>query len=178
MPTGRWPAPGSPSCCRGRDKTPLSSKALSFFRVPPHSLVSMRYHASCAARDGHGVLLLGAPGSGKSDLLLRLIERGFALVADDQVHVDDDIARPPPTLAGLLEIRGLGILRFPYVSARIALVVTLGDEGERLPLPSRNTVFGVPEIIINPWAASAPLRVALALDCAIGRQQLLTGAFA
>src|SRR6516162_9304950 len=81
---------------------------------------SMQIHASCAARDGAGVLLLGPPGSGKSDLALRLLDCGFMLVADDRVEVEGGVARPPPALAGLLEVRGLGILRLPYLqSARL-----------------------------------------------------------
>lgn len=138
----------------------------------------MRCHASCAAREGHGVLLLGPPGSGKSDLLLRLIDRGFVLVADDQVDIEEGIARPPAMLAGLVEVRGLGILRFDHATARLALVVTLGEDGPRLPDPRRNATFGVAEIALAPWAASAPLRIALALDCALGRRTQVAGAFA
>ena len=97
----------------------------------------MQLHASCAARDVHGVLLLGPPGSGKSDLLLRLLDRGFALVADDRVEVEDGVARAPAALAGLVEVRGLGILSLPcQAEARLALAVTRGP-GERLPPPRR-----------------------------------------
>ncbi len=138
----------------------------------------MRFHASCATRDGHGVLLLGPSGSGKSDLLLRLIDRGFALVADDQVEVEDGVARAPAALAGLVEVRGLGILRLPCVaSARLALAVVLG-EGERLPEPARDPCLGLPSVSLDPWPASAPLRVSLALDCALGRVGQVAGAFA
>jgi HPr kinase/phosphorylase len=147
----------------------------------------MRHHASCAARDAHGVLLLGPSGSGKSDLLLRLLDRGFALVADDQVEVEDGVATAPTVLAGLVEIRGLGILRLPYkATARLALAVTLAP-GARLPDPSggtrlpdlaRDPRFGVPGITLDPWPASAPLRVSLALDCALGLVSQVAGAFA
>ncbi len=75
-----------------------------------------KIHGSCAAREGDGVLLLGPPGAGKSDLLLRLLERGFALVADDWVEVTDGWASSNPAGAGLLEVRGVGILRLPYVA--------------------------------------------------------------
>ena len=72
------------------------------------------------------MLLIGPPGAGKSDLLLRLLARGFDLVADDHVDIEDGIARPVPALAGLLEVRGLGIVRLPHVaSARLALAVQL-----------------------------------------------------
>ncbi len=133
-------------------------------------------HASCVARDGAGVLLLGRPGAGKSDLALRLLARGFDLVADDRVMVADGRAAPPPALAGLLEVRGLGIVRRPYVApVRLALVVRLGANAARLP---DALAPGLPAIALDPAAASAPERVALALDCALGRAAQLVGAFA
>ena len=99
-------------------------------------------------------------------------------MADDQVEVADAVARPPAPLAGLLEVRGLGIVRLPRVaSARLALVVELG-EAERLPHPDRHTELGLPRVRIDARAASAPERVALALDCALGRVTQIAGAFA
>jgi HPr kinase/phosphorylase len=136
-------------------------------------------HASCIARDDAGVLLLGPSGAGKSDLALRLIDRGFILVADDRVDIAAGIARPPPALAGLLEIRGLGIVRLAYLpAARLALAVMLAADAERLPMPSRDRELDVPRIALDPAAASAPARVALALDAALGRCAFLAGAFA
>lgn len=136
----------------------------------------MRLHASCAARGADGVLLVGPSGSGKSDLLLRLLDHGFDLVADDQVELDDGQASPPPALAGLIEVRGLGILRLPFTPvARLALVVEL-CQAERLPAPARR--FNVPLVRIDPALASAPARVVAALRCATGQAELLAGAFA
>ncbi len=80
----------------------------------------MQIHGSCACRAGDGVLLIGSPGAGKSDLVLRLLARGFDLVADDRVDIVDGMARPVPALAGLLEVRGLGIVRLAYVAAGAA----------------------------------------------------------
>jgi len=138
----------------------------------------MQIHASCAARHGAGVLLLGAPGCGKSDLALRLLDRGFVLVADDRVEVEDGIARPPAALAGLIEVRGLGMLRLPYLpSARLALAVELGP-AERLPSPTPHPELGVPRFALDAALASAAQRVELALDCALGRIEQLAGAFA
>lgn len=142
----------------------------------------MRLHASCASRqtpDGDdAVLLLGPAGAGKSDLLLRLIDRGFALVADDQVLVENGIARAPEPLAGLLEVRGLGIFRLPYLpQARLRLVIRLGVQPERLPLPRRHAALDLPEITLDPALASAPERAALALEAACGRVPQLVGAF-
>jgi HPr kinase/phosphorylase len=139
----------------------------------------MQFHASCAARDGAGVLLLGAAGSGKSDLVLRLLDRGFMLVADDRVDVEDGVARAPAALAGLLEIRGLGILRLPWVpQARLVLAVSLGSAPARLPEPQRHPVLDLPLLALDPTAASAPQRVSLALDCALGKIRQAAGAFA
>ena len=139
----------------------------------------MQIHGSCASRSGDGVLLIGPPGAGKSDLLLRLLSRGFDLVADDRVDIVSGMAGPARNLAGLLEVRGLGIVRLPHVgSARLALVVELGDHPVRLPDPARHAALDLPLVRLDPWVASAPERVALALDCALGRAAQLAGAFA
>jgi HPr kinase/phosphorylase len=138
----------------------------------------MQVHGSCGSRAGEGVLLIGPPGAGKSDLLLRLLARGFDLVADDRVDIEDGVARPAPALAGLLEVRGLGIVRMPHVaSARLALVVDLGGTPSRLPLPNRNDALDLPMTTIDAALASAPERVVLALDCAQGRVPQVAGAF-
>jgi HPr kinase/phosphorylase len=138
-----------------------------------------RFHGSCVARDGAGVLLLGPSGSGKSDLTLRLLGRGFGLVADDQVDVIDGFARPPTALAGLLEVRGLGIVRLPYAAVvKLNLVVVIADQSERLPHPERHAELDLPLVRLNALEGSAPDRVALALDCALGRVTQHAGAFA
>ncbi len=139
----------------------------------------MQIHGSCASRSGDGVLLIGPPGAGKSDLLLRLLARGFDLIADDRVEILAGVARAAPSLAGLLEVRGLGIFRMPHVeAARLSLVVELGDPADRMPAPSRHRTLGLPLVRIDPWSLSAPERVALALDCALGRVSQVAGAFA
>ena len=136
----------------------------------------MQLHASCAARDGTGVLLIGPSGSGKSDLLLRLLDHGFSLVADDRVDLDGDIARAPESLAGLLEVRGLGILTLPFTaSARVVLAVAL-ERGERMPEPE--WLLGLPLVRVDPALASAPARVAAAWRCSLGTIKLHAGAFA
>jgi HPr kinase/phosphorylase len=145
--------------------------------VPPGSL-----HASCVARDGAAVLLLGPPGVGKSDLALRLLARGFALVADDRVVIEAGRARPPPALAGLLEVRGLGILRLDHVaSVAVALAVELASPDrppERMPTPRTASALGVPIVAVDPRAASAPDVVVMALACALGQVTQVAGAFA
>ncbi len=123
------------------------------------------------------MLLLGGAGAGKSDLLLRLLRHGFCLIADDQVRVTDGVASAPDAIAGLLEVRGLGLVRLPHVSARLVLAVELGMS-ERLPERRRYADLDLPVITVDPGAASAPDRIALALDCLQGRVPLLVGAFA
>jgi HPr kinase/phosphorylase len=138
-----------------------------------------RMHGSCVSRNGDGILVVGPPGSGKSDLVLRLLSRGFELVADDQVTITDNIASGPAELAGLLEVRGLGIMRLPYrVQSRLVLVVKLDGHGDRMPMPDHHPELKVPVVHIDPAAASAPERVALALECAVGRVSQVAGAFA
>jgi len=143
----------------------------------------IRLHASCAAApEGDGadaLLLLGPPGAGKSDLLLRLIDRGFTLVADDQVLIENGLARPPEALAGLLEVRGLGLFHLPYrAPARLRLVIELGPEPVRLPAPQRHEALNLPLITLAPAPASAAARAAWALNAACGRLAQQSGAFA
>ncbi len=140
----------------------------------------MLMHASCAARGGLGLLLTGAPGSGKSDLLLRLLDRGFSLVADDQVDIGSDgMARPPEALAGLLEVRGLGVMRLPFVGQTRPVLVAQLVPGPvaRLPQPSWDSLLGLPAIAVDPQPASAAQLVALAFDTVTGRLAQRAGAF-
>jgi HPr kinase/phosphorylase len=138
-----------------------------------------RMHGSCVCKDGNAVLVIGSPGAGKSDLVLRLLSRGFELVADHQVDILDGVASCPDAIAGLLEVRGLGIVRLPYrVSGRLALVIELDGRPERMPMPQQHPELHVPVVHIDAASASAPDRVALALDCALGRVRQVAGSFA
>ena len=132
-------------------------------------------HASCVAVGGRGVLLLGPPGSGKSDLALRLIDGGAVLVADDRVDIRAVAGRleasPPETLAGRMEVRGLGILAVEWrPSATLELAVELlADAGpERLPEPAEWRFDGIvlPLIRLAPFEASAAAKVRLAVRAA------------
>jgi HPr kinase/phosphorylase len=150
----------------------------------------MPLHASCAARGGDGVLFLGPSGAGKSELVLRLMGRGWSLVADDQVELAAEppdllMAAPPPPLRGMLEVRGLGLVRDLPVSAPapLRLVVDLlpaGEAAPRLPEPRRFESQGrsLPRIALCGREAAAPDKVAFALDAACGRLALAAGAFA
>ena len=89
------------------------------------------------------------------------------------------MARTPEALAGLLEVRWLGIVRLPYRSGvKLHVVIALTDQPERLPRPERHAALGLPVVRLRGTDASAPDRVALALDCALGRVAQHTGAFA
>ena len=135
-------------------------------------LSSETMHASCVAVDGKAVLICGPSGAGKSDLALRLIDRGFTLVSDDQTMIrksgDHLLATAPPTIAGKLEIRGIGIVDMETVQdVPVALVVELTSDIRRLPDDARErSILGtsVPLISVDAMTASAPSKVALALD--------------
>ena len=135
-------------------------------------LSSETIHASTVAVDGRAVLISGPSGSGKSDLTLQLLDRGFTLVSDDQTIVkregDRLVASAPPTIKGKLEIRGIGIVDMDTVeTAPIALYVELTSEIVRLPDDRRERpVLGVnlPLISIDAQTASAASKVSLALD--------------
>lgn len=132
----------------------------------------IRVHGTSVALDGDGVLLRGPSGCGKSDLALRLIDSGAQLVADDQTELrleDGDIAMSAPaTIAGQIEVRGIGLLRVPCVaSAPLRMVVDLvsSAEIERMPEPSACTLLGrsVPRLALAPFEASVAAKLRLAL---------------
>jgi serine kinase of HPr protein (carbohydrate metabolism regulator) len=135
-------------------------------------LSSEALHASTVARDGRAVLITGRSGSGKSDLALRLLDCGFILVSDDQTLVKRDgdrlIAAAPPTIAGKLEVRGIGIIDMAHTDdVPVALLVELTGEMARLPDDGRErSILGLslPLINVNAMTASAPAKVALGLD--------------
>lgn len=134
-------------------------------------------HATCIAINGQGVLLRGPSGSGKSDLALRLIDGGAVLVGDDYCHYEarngEVVARPQAPIAGLLEVRGVGVLRLGYVvEAVVRLVVDLtpGQTPERLPEPEYTPILDIPvrRLALDPFEASAPAKVRLAVRLASG----------
>lgn len=137
----------------------------------------IKVHATCVEWGGGAVLLRGPPGSGKSDLGLRLIDGGGRLVADDQVQLDviegSLVASAPLPTAGKIEVRGLGLIELPEERVRPAANVLLitdlvGGEVERLPEPEHCALAGIdlPVLKLCPFEASAAAKVRLALeDC-------------
>jgi HPr kinase/phosphorylase len=130
----------------------------------------LRIHATAVAIGGHAVLLRGQPGAGKSDLALRLIDAGARLIADDQSELcrrgDALIVRPPARITGLIEVRGIGIMRIDALDeAPVLLIADLIpiEQVERLPERRRETILGVdlPLIALAPFEASAAIKLRL-----------------
>lgn len=128
-------------------------------------------HATCVEVAGAGVLLLGGSGAGKSDLALRLIDAGARLVADDRtdlVRRDGEVfASAPPSIAGAIEVRGLGIMSVPAVErapVRLAIELVRPDQVERLPDARTRDYLGVtiPVVMLAPFEASSVAKVRLA----------------
>ena len=140
----------------------------------------MLLHASAVEIGGHAVLLTGASGRGKSDLALRLIDRGAVLIADDQVQLAVDDARllasPPAAIAGLLEMRGIGIVELPWTTTvPVCLLVDLDAEPQRLPMPLHRELLGcnLPVLALDAFEASAPLKIEHALTRAVAGVEAL-----
>ena len=133
-------------------------------------MTAIPHQASCVSIAGRGVLIEGAPGSGKSSLALALIDRGATLVGDDGVLLEVRDCRlwalPPPNIVGLIEIRNVGLARLPAEAAPVALVVRLDPEAPRLPESAERAVLAgvsVPLIRLFPDTSALPLRAEWAL---------------
>ena len=132
--------------------------------------MSETLHAGCIAIGGRGVLIAGRSGSGKSDLALRLIDRGAGLVSDDYTIVEARdghlFARPPETIAGRMEVRGIGIVEVEALpEAPLCLHLDLDSTPERLPEPGSVGIAGLflPSLRFSALEASAPIKLEAAL---------------
>lgn len=134
----------------------------------------IKMHGSLVMYHGAGVLITGASGSGKSDLALRLIHEGGQLVSDDQVMISKTdlglVATAPQYIRGLLEIRGIGVIRMETApQGKVDLVVSLMDdlnEMERMPVSQTQTIcdIDVPKWDLYPFEASATAKVKKIVD--------------
>ena len=126
-------------------------------------------HATAVRWQARGILLLGPSGVGKSDLALRLVERGAELVADDLVRITARGGRLVARAAagpGLIELRGQGIFQLPHVDETVLdLALDLGPARDRLPEAQTRSIAGIalPCFRLDPGTASAPARIAVLL---------------
>jgi serine kinase of HPr protein (carbohydrate metabolism regulator) len=137
-------------------------------------------HGSAVAINGHAILMLGLTGSGKSDLALRLIDRGAMLISDDIVGTEsaDDqlILSVAPNIAGKIEVRGIGICTTDYLPfAPLRLVVELSHEVDRMPPDNQCAAIGnfwIPMVKLDPFQPSSALKVEWALRSVIDARRL------
>lgn len=128
-------------------------------------------HGTAISIGGHAVLIMGESGSGKSDLALRLIDRGAILISDDVVFLEIRDNAPmltvAPNIAGKIEVRGVGISNVDFIaSAPLRLIVEFVDAPDRLPKDIARTNIGdyvVPVSRLNPFEQSSAIKVEYAL---------------
>jgi serine kinase of HPr protein (carbohydrate metabolism regulator) len=128
--------------------------------------------ASCVAIGGRGVLIEGAPGSGKSSLVLALLDRGAEFVGDDSLLVEARDGKlhvhPHPETAGLLEVRNLGLITRPVrADVAVALVLRLEEDAPRfIDAAEQCAILGVPLPLVRLWPGSPVqhLKAELALE--------------
>lgn len=133
---------------------------------------SKQIHGTCISINDIALVFIGPPGSGKSDLALRLIDQGANLIADDRIDIFAKnkklIAKPPKQITGLLEIRGLGIVKINYKPLGIiSLIFRMTSSGdiERLPKIKNWSMHGIilPLFPLDPFSASACAKVRIAI---------------
>lgn len=120
------------------------------------------HQATCVALEGRALLIEGASGSGKSSLALALIDRGAALVGDDGVLLELRDGRvwalPHPRIAGLLEVRNVGLIRLPAEEAPVSLIVRLHAGAPRhVEAPDTTVLIGASVPLIRLWPDSPVL---------------------
>jgi len=137
-------------------------------------------HGTAISIGGHAVLIMGDSGSGKSDLALRLFDRGAILISDDVVFLktrdNTPILTVAPNIAGKIEVRGVGIFDVDFIaSAPLRLVVEFVDAPDRLPEDIAHTTIGdyvVAVSKLNPFEQSSPIKVEYALRAVLDRGAL------
>ncbi|MDF0543268.1 HPr kinase/phosphatase C-terminal domain-containing protein [Sphingobium sp. H39-3-25] len=142
------------------------------------AISSETLHASTVSIDGRAVMLSGSSGAGKSDLALRLIDRGARLVSDDYTvvrRVDGQLsAAPPATIAGKMEVRGIGVVEMDHVTdIPVALLVDLVERVDRMPMDNATRDIAgvkVPVVRLPALEPSSPIKVEIALKDVIARK--------
>lgn len=136
------------------------------------SRLNQLVHATAISFDGYGILLTGPSGIGKSDLAIRLIDRGSKLIGDDQVDLNMAsnliLLNPKPNIAGKIEVRELGIFELDFaVNVPLKLIVELVEKAERFPMDRQTkSIMGVqiPAVKITSGKPSAPIKVEMAVQ--------------
>ncbi|MEL0106742.1 MAG: HPr kinase/phosphorylase [Rhodospirillales bacterium] len=125
-------------------------------------------HGTCIAIDDAAIVLLGPPGCGKSDLALRLIDAGATLIADDRIDIkragNNLIVSPPVNIAGLIEVRGIGIVKTVHRESGVlttAFELVPPEHIERMPQPLHWSMLGlsIPKFKLDPFASSAGAKI-------------------
>ncbi|MFK7841748.1 MAG: HPr kinase/phosphorylase [Sphingorhabdus sp.] len=132
----------------------------------------LKVHATAVEIAGAAIMVRGPSGSGKSDLALRLIDRGATLISDDIVNVTRQdqklLLSPPARLAGKLEVRSLGILEYDHISGiAVHLIIDLKEHPDRFPLEKQVSILlgiAVPSCTLNAMETSAAIKAELALQ--------------
>lgn len=132
--------------------------------------MTLLYQASCVAVAGHGLMIEGPPGSGKSSLALALIDRGATLVGDDGVTLEARDGAlwgsPPPNTAGLIEVRNVGLAHMPTCTARVAMLLRLDPHAPRHvdgAEPVHIAGVAIPMLAFDPAIPGSAIRAELAL---------------
>jgi HPr kinase/phosphorylase len=137
-------------------------------------------HGTAVSIAGEGVLIIGASGSGKSDMALRLIDRGAVLICDDRVIIDSNAGQPAlytaPNIEGLIEIRGLAIVKVPFENGvNLRLVINLESNIPRLtdgPALGDLAGYSIPHLSLAPFEASAAIKVEYALKSVVDQARV------
>ena len=134
-------------------------------------MISKRVHGTAVALEDNGVLIIGRSGSGKSDLALRLIDSGGTLISDDQTLClkkhNDIFLFSIEEIYGLLEIRGMGIIKVPYIeNIKMKIVVSMVKKTERLCRRKKKKFLGLnyPLLELEPNEVSAVAKIKLKLN--------------
>lgn len=138
--------------------------------------MTLQTHATAIEWENVGILIRGAPGSGKTELALKLIGAGATLIADDQVILNNEenkmMASCPPQLTGLMEIKAIGIVEMNHkVETTVGLVIDLVDNEEAVPEPEVAEILGIhlPLLRLNPFYLASTQKVRLAVNLIRGK---------